>query len=176
MSGTTDITFDANTKSLIENYLDEIITDEDTVVQLTTVVNYIAVSMANKRFSIPALFLFDNDLIQFVIRKVILIYLEEFLAIDNAETIEKTAFSKLSFGKYLETFQMSMIVSLIKRKDKMLSLAHEILEIDLPSTDDSHINNRQTKADGFTTQSVRPSTHTHRHSKTHRQRKSEFIF
>ena len=130
----TEVTFDAHTKPLILGFLTNNARLE-TVARLDIITNYLATAMANKQFTIPQIFFFDDDLIGFVIRKLICLLLESFVCAENASTIEQTAHGMLNMGDYLELFQTVLTVPYVKRKEHLLLIAAETLGIELPNTD-----------------------------------------
>ena len=103
----SEISFDSKTKHLIlKLLLDCYELSPSEVENLNVIVARVAIGMAMKKFTIPAVFLSENDLLCFIMRKVILQTIVEPLVSEKlASRIEQAAFVRLSFQNYLEWFQ-----------------------------------------------------------------------
>jgi hypothetical protein len=132
MNEITEITFDTHTKPLIVGYLTRNVKG---IGHLDTIINYLSVAMANKKFTIPAVFLLDDDLTCFVIRKLLLEFVGTLLANDNAEAVEQALFDTYQIGIYLELFQNVMYESHAARRAHVLHMAADTLGLELPTTD-----------------------------------------
>ena len=127
----SEISFDSKTKHLIlKLLLDCYELSPSEVENLNVIVARVAIGMAMKKFTIPAVFLSENDLLCFIMRKVILQTIVEPLVSEKlASRIEQAAFVRLSFQNYLEWFQSVLLVPHANRADFLKQSAATTLGI-----------------------------------------------